>query len=52
VKKGGKGKDGKTGNKQQQQQQQRNSRPPPGKLFLTDLISETPATTAANTGLS
>ena len=51
AKKGGKGKDGKTGNKQQQKQQQSKNRPQPGKLFITDIISETPTDTAASTGL-
>jgi len=48
--KGKKGKDGKTGNKQQQQQQLNKNRRQE-RLTVSDIISETPATTAATTGL-
>jgi len=48
VKKGKKGKDGKTSNKQQQQQrqqQQQSRNRQQGRLFVSDIISETPTTT-------
>ena len=50
MKKGKKGKDRKTGSRQQQQQQQQSNNRRQGRLTISDIVSETPATTASTTG--